>query len=191
MRAGAFWYANKDQKRPVPLPGPEAASEETQKLRAFSQTDHLHPITCGNGDISPGGTVMNVETALNELNEIRDSAQQGQDIGEDDRHKRLFELFVAIEKALPRQDGGNPAIETKADALTQTQCDIIYAAARLEAHLIREVLFKLALWRWMAPELDQPVENMQPCDAIAYSAFRDLAKILGEESTLNEFDLAC
>ena len=53
---------------------------------------------------------------------------------------------------------------------------------------MNDLLYKLALWRWDSADLDVAVEDMTRANAIAYSAFRDLAKMLGDNAVLKDFD---
>ena len=61
-------------------------------------------------------------------------------------------------------------------------------AATLPARCTRDLLYKLALWRWDAADLDQPVEDMNRADAVLYSVFMDLVKMLGARDVLKDFD---
>jgi len=107
---------------------------------------------------------------------------------QDDHHEKLFEVFRQIDSAIAECESGNEAEDGRAASLIEAQTVIIRTAAALPARCMRDLLYKLAIWRWDAPELDQPVEEMGRADAIAYSAFLDLSKMLGERDVLKDFD---
>ncbi len=135
---------------------------------------------------------MNCKLISRELDEIRTKTSPGVTPREG-QHKRLFELFAELEKTIIKngEHGFDGNTETKADGLLEAQCVIMNAAASVDAHSIQDVLYKLALWRWFAPDLDHPADELEPLDAITYSAFRDLSHILKERSVLTDFDVAC
>jgi len=62
-------------------------------------------------------------------------------------------------------------------------------AASIRADNDRELLFKLALWRWSAPNLPDPLAAMTRRDALMCSLFRDLAERIGEKSVAMPMDL--
>ena len=135
---------------------------------------------------------MDLQMARKTFGEIREAALSPE-TGDKNLHKRLFELYGEIERSLPNQSAAaNDATDAPgaADELTDIQAEIVALAANLNAELIHEVLYKLALWRWLAPELDQPFCDLQISDAVAYSAFRNLADILGERNVLTDQDRA-
>ncbi len=106
---------------------------------------------------------------------------------EEDHHEKLFDVFRQIDAAIA-DSGSGADDEGKAASLIEAQTVIIRTAAALPARCMRDLLYKLAIWRWDAPELDQPTEDMGRADAIAYSAFLDLSKMLGERDVLKDFD---
>jgi hypothetical protein len=107
---------------------------------------------------------------------------------DDDHHEKLFDVFRQIDAAIAECGSDDEAEQGRAASLIEAQTVIIRTAAALPARCMRDLLYKLAIWRWDAPELDQPVEDMGRADAIAYSAFLDLSKMLGERDVLKDFD---
>lgn len=101
-------------------------------------------------------------------------------------HKELFELFVEIEKWLGdiSSDRASSAAEAEADRMIEAQSKIMRAAAIKQADTPIDALFKLALWRWDKPDVDVALEDGRRADAVAYSAFRDLAQMTDEPSVL-------
>ena len=106
-----------------------------------------------------------------------------------DHHQRLFAVFQKIENALTQDPNSDPTEEAnRIEALIEAQTVVIRTAAALPARTAKDLMYKLALWRWDAPDLDKPIEDMERADAIAYSAFRDLAVMLSDNSTLKDID---
>ncbi len=101
-------------------------------------------------------------------------------------HKELFDLFVEIEKWLgdASSDPASSAAEAEADRMIEAQSKIMCAAAVKKANTQRDILFKLALWRWDKADVDIALEDGRRADAVAYSAFRDLARLTDEASVL-------
>lgn len=128
----------------------------------------------------------NVSALRNEVAEIRAQILPPADLN-DDHHEKLFDVFRQIDAAIA-ECGAGPDDEARAESLIEAQTVIIRTAAALPARCMRDLLYKLAIWRWDAPELDQPTEEMGRADAIAYSAFLDLSKMLGERDVLKDFD---
>ena len=106
----------------------------------------------------------------------------------EDHLEKLFNVFRQIDEVLGDCAGPDDLGDEKAAGLIDAQTVVIRTAAALPARTYHDLLYKLALWRWDAPELDQPVDQMNRSDAIAYSAFRDLAEMLGVENVLKDFD---
>lgn len=111
-----------------------------------------------------------------------------------DKLKLLLELFSEAEQALASVGAAcaEPAgAFRQRDEIIDAQAQILRKAASLKAPLIRDVLYKLALWRcWSASEIDPRLNDMFPADAVVYSAFVDLVEILGERDLLTAADLA-
>lgn len=106
-----------------------------------------------------------------------------------DHHQQLFAVFQKIENALTQEKNADaPEAATRIERLIEAQTVVIRTAATLPARTTKDLMYKLALWRWDAPDLDKPVEDMHRADAIAYSAFRDLAVMLSDNSTLKDID---
>lgn len=107
-------------------------------------------------------------------------------------HRELFELFLEIEKWLGdvRNDApdSHTEAETEADHMIEAQSRIMFAAAARKARTPRELLFKLALWRWDKTDVDSAIHDGRRADAIAYAVFRDLAEMTEEDSVLTTSD---
>ncbi len=104
--------------------------------------------------------------------------------------KLLLELFSEAEQVLDQIDANDERAFRLRDEVIETQAQILNKAAALKAPLIRDALYKLALWRWWsASEIDAKPDAMCPADAVVYSAFLDLAEILGERGVLTDQDL--
>lgn len=103
-------------------------------------------------------------------------------------HKELFELFVEIEKWLGdiSSDRASSAAEAEADCMIEAQSKIMRAAAVKQANTPRDILFKLALWRWDKADVDMALGDGRRADAVAYSAFLDLADMTDQQSVLIE-----
>ncbi len=129
---------------------------------------------------------MSIQTLRTEIEDIQDPRRGSE---RDDHHERLFEVFLKIDAELARCGAGAEA-EDRSASLLDAQTVLMRTAASLPARSMRDLVFKLALWRWDAPELDRPIEEMTRADAVAYSTFRDLARILGDSSVLKEIDKA-
>ncbi len=61
-------------------------------------------------------------------------------------------------------------------------------ATRHRADSARDLLYKLAFWRWSNPNLGARCGAMNSIDAVLYSAFRDLVELTGEEEVMTAFD---
>lgn len=131
---------------------------------------------------------MDVSSLREEIETLHEQALPTLESG-DDYHKRLFEAFARIEAALIQNNGDDDAENAdKASNLIEAQTVVIRTAAALPARSMNDLLYKLALWRWDSAGLDVAVEEMTRANAIAYSAFRDLAKMLGDNAVLKDFD---
>ncbi|MEM6851107.1 MAG: hypothetical protein AAF527_05240 [Pseudomonadota bacterium] len=96
-------------------------------------------------------------------------------------HELLFQTYRKVRSDLKPDDAA-------ADGLMKAQASLMRTSARLPARTVRELLFKLALWRWESPDIDGPVREMAVYDAVAYTAFLDLAVMLSEPAVLMECD---
>ena len=130
---------------------------------------------------------MDVHSLRKEINDIQQQIQPHLNT-DADHHEKLFDVFRQIDAAIAECGSDDEAEQGRAASLIEAQTVIIRTAAALPARCMRDLLYKLAIWRWDAPELDQPVEDMGRADAIAYSAFLDLSKMLGERDVLKDFD---
>jgi len=122
--------------------------------------------------------------ALHSASDVSTLADRRLDAAED-HHEKLFRVYLEIETAMGAVDRDEDAA---VEGMIEAQTAAINTAAALPARSMRDLLFKLALWRWDSPDLEMPIGEMNRADAIAYSAFRDLAAILGESDVLKEFD---
>ena len=127
---------------------------------------------------------MNVSCLRKEIEALQDSQRAGE---RDDHHERLFQTFRKIDVELAECGAGADA---RAANLIEAQTVVMRMAAALPARSMRDLVFKLALWRWDAPELERPIDEMTRADAVAYSTFRDLARLLSDTSVLKDFDKA-
>ena len=100
--------------------------------------------------------------------------------------EELFAVFQVMENALKEynQSTGGAEDDRRADRIIDMQSAIMDQAASIPAESAKGVLLKLAMWRWDDGDLDLPAEEMTRGDAVALSAFRDLARILKMESVL-------
>lgn len=131
---------------------------------------------------------MDAKVLKQEISSLKDMAQDAV-FSTEDHHAKLFDVFRRIEASLgDLSAGAEPEDDSRAAGLIEAQSVVIRLAAALPARTVKDLLYKLALWRWDSAELDRPIETMNRADAIAYSAFLDLAEMLGEGSVLKDFD---
>jgi hypothetical protein len=97
-----------------------------------------------------------------------------------------FEVYCRLDKALGTVTGDSD--EEAADSLLHAQSVVLAAAANLPSTDFAGVLYKLALWRWENPDLDPDLTTMSRSEAIAYSAFRDLAVLMDRNDVLKDID---
>ena len=124
--------------------------------------------------------------------EISNSWKEGalQPDAREDHLEKLFAVFRQIDEVLADCTDAGEEADAKAAGLIEAQTVVMRTAALLPARTARDLLYKLAIWRWDAADLDQPLSDMNRNDAVAYSAFRDLAKMLDAENVLKDFDKA-
>lgn len=77
--------------------------------------------------------------------------------------------------------------DERADELLAEQSEVIRQAVSAPTNIIREILFKITLWRWDAPDLEA-LNNLDRHNALAYSVFRDLVNLTGASNALTEDD---
>lgn len=109
----------------------------------------------------------------------------------EDRLRDLFRVFKTSEETLAdllRASKG-PEDDRRSDCIVEMQSIIIEKAAALPADSPAGVLFKLAMWRWDCAEIDARNADLTRQEAIAFSAFLDLARILDAEFVLKASDL--
>ncbi len=129
---------------------------------------------------------MDITSLRKEIFEIQETALPHGDMRED-HHEKLFDVFRQIDAELADCNLEKGAADERIASLIEAQTVVLRTAASLPARCPRDLLYKLAMWRWDAG-LDQPMEDMNRADAIAYSAFLDVVKMLGERDVLKDFD---
>lgn len=123
---------------------------------------------------------MGAERVCREIS-ILDEGSQAPSSVRENHHEALFDVFRKIERDLSSGDKDRAALLSARDVLVRM-------SASLPARSPREILFKLALWRWTATNMDGPLDELDIHKAAALSAFRDLAAMLSETSVLKEAD---
>lgn len=102
-------------------------------------------------------------------------------------HGAFFDLFIQFEKEISDIASAHGS-EENLDALSDRQNEVMLLAARKKAKDLPGVLTKLALWRWGFDDSEWP--ELNPADAVIYSAFRDLAEMLGDTAYFKKADAA-
>lgn len=100
--------------------------------------------------------------------------------------EELFGVFQTAEDILAEynRSSGGAEDDRRADRIIDMQSAIMAEAASIPAESASGVLLKLAMWRWDNGDLDLPADEITRGDAVALSAFRDLARILKTEAVL-------
>ena len=104
-----------------------------------------------------------------------------------DDHNKLKELFFLFMNAHELMEelhklGQDKRSEAELDQLLSFQVGAIKKAMSIRSYELTDVLIKLAFWREIAPEIDLPLADMQPFDAIAFSAYIDLMEIVEQSN---------
>ncbi|MEM9170268.1 MAG: hypothetical protein AAGC56_11515 [Pseudomonadota bacterium] len=107
--------------------------------------------------------------------EIEQLARTDAGASDHDQIEKLFRIFIGMQQKLRPDD-------EEADTVLTVQSVLLRTAATLSARTHREVLFKLALWRWDAIDANADIDAMTRDQAVAFSAFEDLAALLNEPS---------
>ncbi len=94
--------------------------------------------------------------------------------------KRLSELGAHDEMSVQEKQ--------ECDQIIQAQSLLMNTAALLNGSTYRDLLFKLAFWRWDAPELGKSLGEMTRYEALVYSAFRDLVRMTSNENVATDLD---
>ena len=105
--------------------------------------------------------------------------------------EELFHLFIQVENQLGEFKFNKEtahADEIETDRLCDVQSGLMESASRIRAINFRELLLKVAFWRWDSADINVEPENMSQADAIIYSVFRDLVLITKEYDTLKDVD---
>ena len=88
----------------------------------------------------------------------------------------LFKLYTQSETVqLSNLDGKSTEVEALAKKLEQTQDNLIELSSQLPAKSMDDILFKMALWRRHAAQIDPFDATMTGDEKLGYSVFRDLA----------------
>lgn len=132
---------------------------------------------------------MNIEELRLEVENLQSELRQLTERSED-RLDALLGVYFATDRNLEEYNrtSGGAEDDMRADWVIEMQSLIMQKAAAIEADSLNGVLYKLALWRWDAPDLDVSNAELYRYDALAYSAFRDLAAILRNEKVLKPCD---
>ena len=104
--------------------------------------------------------------------------------------KNLFEIFVKIENVLElaEESSSTSELEEISGRLIDAQSRALQIASQIQASSAGDLLYKLALWRWDAPEINGDHTDLKRYEAVMYSTFLDLAKIVGDDMVLKEMD---
>ncbi|MBT8473807.1 MAG: hypothetical protein HKN14_13260 [Marinicaulis sp.] len=107
--------------------------------------------------------------------------------------KSLFEIFVKIEKSLDlaEESSSSRELEEISGRLIEAQSHALQIAINIPARNARDLLYKLALWRWDAPEINGEHTDLKRYEAVTYSTFLDLAMIVGDDEVLKKMDREC
>lgn len=127
---------------------------------------------------------MNIDSLRREIEAIGPHAD-GQSQDGEAALKDLFRVFRAAEASLVayHEASCGAADDMRADWVIEMQSLIMQNAAATRAETMTGVLYKLAMWRWDAPDLED-ADDVQRSDRLALSAFHDLARLLKEEDVL-------
>lgn len=129
------------------------------------------------------------EEILKELIQLDDLANQK---NKDHKSclKNLFEIFVKIEKALElaEESSNSKELEEISGRLIDAQSHALQIASKVRASSAKDLLYKLALWRWDAPEINGEYTDLKRYEAVMYSTFLDLAIIVGDDDVLKRMD---
>ncbi len=123
----------------------------------------------------------------------QNSYQPADLLGDGERSKQLEQLFrewrkMELELAeVGEKDDADASLE-ESDNKLEAQTVLMNTAAIIRGTTYRDLLFKLAFWRWDAPELESSLDQMKRYDALAYSAFRDLVELTGETVVMTNLD---
>lgn len=112
-------------------------------------------------------------------------------LGDGDKSNQLEILFKQWQRMQDKLSENAASSEPDAQACDHAlaaQTVLMRTAAVIPGANYRELLFKLALWRWDAPELATSVDQMERHEALVYSVFRDLVELTGETMVMTELD---
>ena len=98
---------------------------------------------------------------------------------------RFAALFAAWRAAAGAHGEGQQAAPSES-----TMRHLAAAVACLPSRSLEDLAYKLALWRWTNPALVGEEPTLSKADAIAYSAFRDLVRLVGNYNLCKDEDLA-
>ncbi|MEQ8935103.1 MAG: hypothetical protein RIE56_04860 [Amphiplicatus sp.] len=109
--------------------------------------------------------------------------------GQDEQKASQFESFFKLWLTLERRNCLAREEFEAVDDATPAQTNLMELVASVEAKSLEDIAYKLALWRWDAPDLDDSSVGMSRCELVAYSAFRDLINMTGLESLMKPEDI--
>ncbi|MEE2691062.1 MAG: hypothetical protein VX640_05935 [Pseudomonadota bacterium] len=100
-----------------------------------------------------------------------------------------FESFFKIWLMLERQGELTEEAAEESEGAIPAQTNLMELVASVESKSMEDLAYKLALWRWDAPDIDATGTCMSRGDLVAYSAFRDLVKLTGLELLMRPEDI--
>ncbi len=109
-----------------------------------------------------------------------------------DTLEAIFDLWTHLERRnqdfikLPHTQA---EVEIHNNNLFEAQERLMSTATTIRSKNDDHIAYKIALWRWDAPELDQRDGFIQRSDKVAYSAFKDLVRITGLHKLLRKQDV--
>lgn len=109
-----------------------------------------------------------------------------------DCSKRLERLYkhwrklVQLQNKTPEQESLAPS-SANGSALIDPWV-LVDSAKCTPATNLRELLFKLAFWRWKNPSIGTDLNAMQDTDALVYSVYLDLLRLTNEKSVMSAID---
>lgn len=127
---------------------------------------------------------MDAGALRKEIEDLQATSSSPNGEGLEEHHQKLLELFIRIDKELDENwsNAQGPGAEAKIDSLIQAQSVIMQTAACLQAQTLRDLYYKMALWRRDTTGLDRPLSEMPRTTALAYSVYKDLAALARKES---------
>lgn len=109
-----------------------------------------------------------------------------------DTLEAVIKLWAQLEKRnqeFAKMPSTQAEVELHNTQLIEAQDRLMSIAASIQSQNEKHLAFKLALWRWDAPELDVKKRSIQRSDRVAYSAFIDLVRLTGLDTLLRPQDI--